>query len=77
MAALACDVGLGICSIRFYDQPWPRVAVVLRMLTAAVLVGSLAGFVAAGSVFPADYTYWNLASSQSGGPVLGLVSAIL
>ncbi|RMJ08964.1 hypothetical protein CDV36_011401 [Fusarium kuroshium] len=77
IAALACDVGLGIWSIRFYDRPWSGLAVVLRMLTAAVLVGSLVGFVAAGRVFPADYTYWNLASSQSGGPVLGLVSAIL
>ncbi|KAM0427540.1 hypothetical protein ACHAPT_007500 [Fusarium lateritium] len=77
MAALACDVGLGIWSIRFYDRPWSGLAVVLRMLTAAVLVCSLVGFLAAGRVFPADYTYWNLALSQSGGPVLGLVSAIL
>lgn len=77
MAALVCDFGLGIWSIRFYDRPWPGLAVVLRMLAAAVLVGSLVGFLAAGRVFPADYTYWNLASSQSGGPVLGLVSAIL
>ncbi|KAF4470360.1 hypothetical protein FALBO_2735 [Fusarium albosuccineum] len=77
MAALACDVGLGIWSICFHDRPWTGAAVLLRMLTASVLLGSLAAFLAAGRVFPADYTYLTLAPSQTGGPVLGLVSAIL
>ncbi|KAF4983256.1 hypothetical protein FZEAL_1294 [Fusarium zealandicum] len=75
--ALGCDIGLGIWSIRFNDRSWTGWAVLLRMLTASVLLGSLVAFLAAGRVFPADYTYWNLPLSQSGGPVLGLVSAIL
>ncbi|KAM5355929.1 hypothetical protein ACJ41O_002575 [Fusarium nematophilum] len=77
MMALACDVGLGMWSIRFHDRPWAGWAVALRAVTASVLLGSLAASVVAGRVFPADYTYWSLPLSQSGGPVLGLVSAIL
>ncbi|KAF5021826.1 hypothetical protein F66182_6119 [Fusarium sp. NRRL 66182] len=77
IAALACHVGLGIWSIIHHDQPWSGPAVLLRTLTASVLLGSLVSFLTTGTVFPEDYTYWGLPLSYAGAPVLGLVSAIL
>ena len=77
IATLVCDVGLGMWSIVNNDKPWSGSAVLLRTLTASVLVGSLVSFLAVDGVFPADYTYWGLPLSQSGAPVLCLVSAIL
>ncbi|KAI1068019.1 hypothetical protein LB507_004657 [Fusarium sp. FIESC RH6] len=77
IATLVCDVGLGMWSIVNNDKPWSGSAVLLRTLTASVLVGSLISFLAVDGVFPADYTYWGLPLSQSGAPVLCLVSAIL
>ncbi|KAI3586605.1 hypothetical protein IWW34DRAFT_605088 [Fusarium oxysporum f. sp. albedinis] len=77
IAALTCDVGLGMWSIVHHDRPWTGPAVLLRTLTASVLLGSLVSFLAVERVFPSDYTYWGLPLSQTGAPVLGLVSAIL
>ncbi|KAM0564235.1 hypothetical protein ACHAPJ_000445 [Fusarium lateritium] len=77
MAALACDVSLGMWSIINHDKPWSGPAILLRTLTASVLLGSLVSFLAVDRVFPADYTYWGLPLAQSGAPVLALVSAIL
>ena len=77
IAALTCDVGLGMWSIVHHDRPWTGPAVLLRTLTASVLLGSLVSSLAVEGVFPSDYTYWGLPLSQAGAPVLGLVSAIL
>lgn len=77
LVALVSDISLGVHSIRFYDRPWTAGAVFVRALTASTHIGCLIAFILAGRVFPADYTYWNLTSLQTGGPVLGLVSAIL
>lgn len=75
--ALVSDIGLGLHSIRFYDRPWTSWAVIVRALTASTHVACLLAFILAGRVFPEDYTYWNLTNLQTGGPVLGLVAAIL
>ncbi|UZP32909.1 hypothetical protein NXS19_000725 [Fusarium pseudograminearum] len=77
IAALACDVGLGMWSIVNHDKTWCGPAVLLRAFTVSVLVGSLVSFLAVDGVFPEDYTYWGLPLSQSGAPVLSLISAIL
>lgn len=77
IGALACDVGLGMWSIVHHDKPWSGSAVLLRSFTATVLVCSLVSFLAVDGVFPADYTYWGLPLSQTGAPVLSLISAIL
>ncbi|KAF5671780.1 hypothetical protein FHETE_3993 [Fusarium heterosporum] len=77
IAALGCDIGLGMWSIVHHDRPWSGSAVLLRTLTASVLVGCLVSILATDGVFPADYTYWGLPVSQSGALVLALVSAIL
>ncbi|KAG5664126.1 hypothetical protein KAF25_006711 [Fusarium avenaceum] len=77
IAALSCDIGLGMWSIVHHDRQWSGSAVLLRISTASVLVCSLVSIVVMDRVFPADYTYWGLPVSQSGALVLGLLSAIL
>ncbi|KAG6978166.1 hypothetical protein FocnCong_v021682 [Fusarium oxysporum f. sp. conglutinans] len=57
IAALTCDVGLGMWSIVHHDSPGP-------------VPQSCSGH-------SQHYTYWGLPLSQTGAPVLGLVSAIL
>lgn len=64
-------------SIVNHDKTWCGPAVLLRAFTVTVLVGSLVSFLAVDGVFPEDYTYWGLPLSQSGAPVLSLISAIL
>ncbi|KAG6992957.1 hypothetical protein FocnCong_v018734 [Fusarium oxysporum f. sp. conglutinans] len=51
IAALTCDVGLGMWSIVHHDRPWTGPAVLLRTLTASVLLGSLVSFLAVERVF--------------------------
>ncbi|KAM0237944.1 hypothetical protein ACHAPO_003819 [Fusarium lateritium] len=77
IAALACDVGLGMWSIVNHDKQWSSSAILLRTFTASLLIGSLVSFLAVDGVFPEDYTYWGLPLSQAGAPVLSLISAIL
>ncbi|KAF7544747.1 hypothetical protein G7Z17_g9698 [Cylindrodendrum hubeiense] len=74
--ALACDVVLDVRSIRLYDRSWSDWALLARTLSASVYLGILIAFLAAERVFPTDYTYWNMAPAEAGGPVLALVCVI-
>ncbi|KAK7424914.1 hypothetical protein QQX98_000190 [Neonectria punicea] len=77
ITALTCDVVLDVRSICLFDRSWSDWALLARTLSASVYLGVLISFLAADRVFPADYTYWNMAPEQAGEPVLGLVCVIL
>ncbi|KAI5466314.1 hypothetical protein BGZ63DRAFT_375896 [Mariannaea sp. PMI_226] len=77
LLALALDIATDVRSIHLNDRSWSEWTLLARTLAAAGYLGVLIAMLVTERVFPADYTFWKMSSTQAGGPVLGLLCVIL